>query len=337
MKVLAVLGAASVASLLVASAPALAGEQGDALRRIAEYFDGIDADKDGRLDAKEFAGGEFFTSLDRNRDGFVTKDEITEAARESDAEDEAAKGGKKEGEKDGKGGKDGKDGKDRKPEPGGRGGGRKGAPPMGGDGGMRDPDETFEAWAKRRMEKDPRWNPDVRAQFALRSFDRDPQDGKVEPKEYPGLDAERVFRKFDRDKNGSLDAKELVVLAKDEIEDLQKQRKRPDRYNFLTLFDIDDDRRVSMEEYSVLHGPERQFRDFDTDSDGVVTYDEIIDYRTERERRRDADAANKPRSVWDLHDADRDGRVSAEEFGGGEAVFRRLDRNRDGYLTPADA
>jgi Ca2+-binding EF-hand superfamily protein len=134
-----------------------------------------------------------------------------------------------------------------------------------------------------------------------------------------------------------MDAKELLVLARDEIEDLQKQRKRPDRYNFLTLFDIEDDRRVTLEEYAFLHGPERQFREFDTDSDGVVTYEEIIDYRTERERRRDADAANRPRSVWDIHDADKDGRVSVEEFGGGEAVFRRLDKNRDGYLTPADA
>ena len=41
--------------------------------------------------------------------------------------------------------------------------------------------------------------------------------------------------------------------------------------------------------------------------------------------------------MWDLHDKDGDGRVSAEELGAGEAVFRRLDRNRDGYLTAADA
>lgn len=330
MRALTVATAASIATLLVASAPAPAGEGGDALRRIAEYFDVLDGDKDGRLDAKECAVGEYFGLLDGNKDGYVTKDELTAAAKESDAKDDGAKDGKA-------GDKPGKDDKGRKPEPGGKGGGRKGAPPMDGDGGARGPDETFDAWAKRRIERDPRWNADVRAQFALRSFDRDPQDGKVEPKEYPGLDAERVFRKFDRDKNGSLDAKELAVLARDEIEDLQKQRKRPDRYNFLTLFDIEDDRRVTLEEYAFLHGPERQFREFDTDADGVVTYEEIIDYRTDRERRRDADLATKPRSVWDIHDADKDGRVSAEEFGGGEAVFRRLDKNRDGYLTPADA
>ena len=330
MRALTVATAASIASLLVASAPAPAGEGGDALRRVAEYFDGLDADKDGRLDAKEFAGGEFFGVLDRNKDGFVTKDEITEAAKESDAMDDAAKDGKA-------GDKPGKDEKGRKPDPTGKGGGRKGAPPMDGGDGARGPDETFEAWAKRRIERDPRWNADVRAQVALRSFDRDPQDGKVEPKEYPGLDVERVFRKFDRDKNGSLDAKELVGLARDEIEDIQKQRKRPDRYDFHTLFDIDNDQRVTREEYAFLKGPERQFKEFDTDADGVVTYEEIIDYRTDRERRRDADLANRPRSVWDIHDADKDGRVSAEEFGGGEAVFRRLDKNRDGYLTPADA
>ncbi len=48
----------------------------------------------------------------------------------------------------------------------------------------------------------------------------------------------------------------------------------------------------------------------------------------------------RPDSAWDLiareHDHDKDGAVSAEEYSRGEARFRRLDRDGDGKLTPAD-
>jgi Ca2+-binding EF-hand superfamily protein len=323
MRALVSCAAASFAALL-AGASAGAGEGGDAIRMLAGHFDGLDANKDGRLDEMEFEVGEFFGVLDRNKDGFVTKDELEAAAKDADSADPPAKDG---GTKDGK-------------EPGGGKGGRKGpkdrGPGKGGGDMDRGPDETFDDWARRRIAVDPRWNADARAKQALRSFDRDPQDGKIERKEYPSLDGDRVFRRYDRDQDGALDEKELLPLAKAELEDLQKSRKRPDRYEFHTLFDIDNDRRVTTEEYTFLRGPERQFREYDTDGDGTVAYQEILDYRTDRERRRDAEAAAKPRSLWDIHDADKDGRVSAEEFAGGEAVFRRLDKNRDGYLTPAD-
>ena len=326
MRALASCAAASLAALLLSPAPASAGDTGDALRRIAANFDACDADKDGRVDTKELPLGEFFAQVDANKDGYLTKDEVAEAAKAADAEEAPPPA------KDG-GGKDGK-------EPKGGKGGRKApqdrGPGKGGGDIDRGADETFDDWAKRRIAVDPRWNADARVQQSLRFFDRDPQDGKIERKEYPALDGDRVFRRYDRDQNGALDEKELLPMAKAEIEDLQKSRKRPDRYEFHTLFDIDNDQRVTTEEYTFLRGPERQFRDYDSDGDGTVTYQEIIDYRTERERRRDAEAAQKPRSLWDIHDADRDGRVSAAEFAGGEAVFRRLDKNRDGYLTPAD-
>ncbi len=48
---------------------------------------------------------------------------------------------------------------------------------------------------------------------------------------------------------------------------------------------------------------------------------------------------SRPNPSWEImrrHDADGDGKVSVGEYPRGEQVFRRLDRDRDGYLTPRD-
>lgn len=39
---------------------------------------------------------------------------------------------------------------------------------------------------------------------------------------------------------------------------------------------------------------------------------------------------------FERFDADKDGRISATEFRGGEEVFRQYDRNRDGFLSPKE-
>jgi hypothetical protein len=133
--------------------------------------------------------------------------------------------------------------------------------------------------------------------------------------------------------------------VKDQLADLEKSRRRPTRANFLVLFDLDDDRNVTRDEYAFLRGPASTFVSYDEDGDGTVTYDELLYYnrgsKDRRMRGKDgAPAAQAPppekKDVWDLYDKDKDGRVTSEEFAGGEAVFRRLDRNRDGALTAAD-
>ncbi len=46
---------------------------------LAQWFDGVDANRDGRLDPTEFAadGARWFGVMDANRDGTVTPDELT--------------------------------------------------------------------------------------------------------------------------------------------------------------------------------------------------------------------------------------------------------------------
>ena len=117
--------------------------------------------------------------------------------------------------------------------------------------------------------------------------------------------------------------------------------RRPTRVNFMYLFDLDNDRRVTREEYALLRGPASTFKAYDLKEDGVVTDDEIRypeRYADGKGGGREAAGrAAENRTVFDLHDKDGNGRVTPEEFGGAEAVFRRLDRDRDGVITAADA
>jgi Ca2+-binding EF-hand superfamily protein len=322
------------AALAALAPPAPAGEEKDLTailaRRIGEAFGAFDANGDGRLAGDELPLEDLFALLDADGDGFVSRAEAEQAAKAAAEAAPAPPAGKKGPGKDAPG-------KDApaKDAPAKQG------PAKGAD--AMDPGAFAEA-ARKRVAVDPRFNPETRRAEFLRNFDRAPEDGKVQRKEYAGGEGDRVFRDFDRDRDGALDGRELLALMKDQVADLAKARRRPTRGEFLLLFDLDDDRNVSREEYVFLRGPAAAFVALDGDGDGVVTYDETIYDRASRDRRYRGRGGDRPgapapeaRSLWDLYDRDGDGRVTPEEFGGGEAVFRRLDRNRDGYLTLADS
>jgi Ca2+-binding EF-hand superfamily protein len=174
----------------------------------------------------------------------------------------------------------------------------------------------------------------ARARFDLMVFDKN-RDGVVQRDEYPG-DSNK-FKEYDKNRDGSWSFEEIVPLAEDEIADIRKKMKNPNRYDFLVLFDSDKDNDVSLDEYD---GPMDDFRKHDKDSDGVVTYDELYPERMAmRMKQGEAPAAPKAEdlTILETMDKDQDGKVSRTEFKGTEDAWQRLDRNGDGVITLTDA
>jgi Ca2+-binding EF-hand superfamily protein len=86
--------------------------------------------------------------------------------------------------------------------------------------------------------------------------------------------------------------------------------------------DRDSDGFVALSEWT---GGQETFGNLDRDGDAVITRDEFFTreinlYKTREERFRELDA-------------DRDGRVSANEWKWGEKAMSVLDRNGDGFLS----
>ncbi len=167
----------------------------------------------------------------------------------------------------------------------------------------------------------------ARARNSL-NFDQD-KNGVVSEEEYPG--DRNVFRKADRDRDGSLEWKELLRLADSELDDIRKRMKNPTRYEMMNLFDLNYDRKVTSNEYD---GPTKAFKKYDTNNDGTVGYYEVYPDRMEREMPKP-----KPEdlNVLKAMDQNDDGRVSRKEWKGTASAWRRLDRNDDGWITLADA
>lgn len=170
----------------------------------------------------------------------------------------------------------------------------------------------------------------ARAADSTRTFDQD-KNGLVERAEYPG--AEGVFKKADRNKDGALQPAEMLALAEDEIEDIRKQMKDPNRYEFLLIFDVTRDNNVTADEYD---GSAAVFRKFDDDKDGTVTYYELYPERMGGMRGDDKQPEPEDKNVIATLDKDKDGKVARAEFPGSDAAWSRMDTNGDGYVTSAD-
>lgn len=173
----------------------------------------------------------------------------------------------------------------------------------------------------------------ARARQDMAIFDKN-KDGAIQKDEYPGDQVK--FRKFDRNKDGALSLPETMSMAEDEIADIRDKMKSPNRYEFLVLFDVDKDNNVSLDEYD---GPAAEFKRYDKDGDGVVTYDELYPERMMERMKKYEEMGPKPEdlSILETMDKNKDGKVSRDEFKGTDDAWKRLDRNSDGVVTIADA
>ena len=108
----------------------------------------------------------------------------------------------------------------------------------------------------------------------------------------------------------------------------------------LERWDANKDGQISKDEFQ---GPARLFERLDANSDGVLTEaeaQEVPGWLREGEGRMRAghgDPAERWKGMLERWDANKDGRVSKEEFQGSDNAFDRLDANSDGVLTEAEA
>lgn len=176
----------------------------------------------------------------------------------------------------------------------------------------------------------------ARARQNMAFFDKN-KDGIIQKDEYPG-DQVR-FREFDKNRDDALSLAETTAMAEEEIAEIRKKMKSPNRYEFLTLFDSDKDNNVSLDEYD---GPAAEFKRYDKDGDGVVSYDELYPEKMAEKYKKGEkgeDMGPKPEdlSILSTLDANKDGKVARDEFKGNDDAWKRLDRNGDGVVTIADA
>jgi Ca2+-binding EF-hand superfamily protein len=157
---------------------------------------------------------------------------------------------------------------------------------------------------------------DMTVEDMLKRYDRD-HDGRISKDEY----IHEEFDKIDRNHDGFIDAQDFPQGGKDNA-----QLKR-----LLTL-DKNKDGRVSYEEYA--DGPILdRFKSLDKDGSGYLERPEIEAIV----KKLAADARKRLAEFIDRYDLNHDGKVTREEFPGSDAVFARLDRNKDGVVDDRDA
>ena len=110
---------------------------------------------------------------------------------------------------------------------------------------------------------------------------------------------------------------------------------------YLKDHDANNDGMISKDEFP---GSAQAFARIDADRDGLITKEEAIAAEAtahqRQGRRGELQAQVTPQERWNTmleeHDADNDGRISREEFGGPPHAFNRMDADGDGFLTEAE-
>ena len=278
------------------------GGKGGGLRRLDEFrkrLAEMDTNKDGKVSKEEWKGTQPFDLMDRNKDGFVTMDDIVMGA--------GGKGGIpgggmptreermarfKEQDKNG-------DGKVSREEFPGSDEMWKGLD-KNGDGAITP--EEIEASMK---DAPPGLPGDKGKGGAFGRFDKN-RDGKVSREEFPGSD--EMFKSLDKDGDGFLEAKELEGLKPKQFDAKGAKGKKPG--------EGDKPREPAMPPPPGGEMPA-----------GPMPGGEMPG----------ASGAGAFGGLFAALDKNRDGKISRDEFPGSDEDWKRLDANGDGWITPDEA
>jgi Ca2+-binding EF-hand superfamily protein len=160
----------------------------------------------------------------------------------------------------------------------------------------------------------------------LERLDRN-RDGRLDAAEVREHDLAKAFGYADRNQDGALDPNEIARVVQDVARRIERRERGTGRilaYQVpFSTWDKDNDGRIVAAEWA---GPGPLFLRIDRDRDAALTKAEIDRYVRSVEGR----------TFFERFDLDDNGQVTPKEYGGPIDLFRRLDRNRDGVITRSD-
>ncbi|MEM8884369.1 MAG: EF-hand domain-containing protein [Planctomycetota bacterium] len=282
-----------VFTLLLLSGAVWAGD--DASAKAKDTIAKLDADKDGKIAKSEFIGSEsIFDRWDQNKDGFVTEAELT--AGFAAPKPQPAANDRVETD---------------------RAGGKKGKGKRGRRGAV-DP---------KRIEK--------QVAGTLKRFDKN-GDGKIGSDELPERGAKGWLR-MDANQDGFIDSAEMTVAFTERAQrrgaqgrdGMNRRGGGRDWAKRIQTMDADKDGKVAKAEWK---GRPEGFDRLDQNKDGFIDAAEVEQFSKNMRRR--GGWRNQPsEALFRRMDADKDQKISRDEWKMSPDMFDRFDANGDGFIT----
>ncbi len=163
-----------------------------------------------------------------------------------------------------------------------------------------------------------------------------------------GKNFEALFEKLDTNKDGKLsraefgahrarlferaDANKDQIITLEEMKQAGKAMRDEHRAERFAKLDKNGDGNVSKTEAG--HMPERRFNHFDSNRDGTISASEFSSAKgPSKGKHRQARGADRAAKMFERLDANKDGKLTRAEATSGDKRFERMDANGDGYLT----
>ena len=153
------------------------------------------------------------------------------------------------------------------------------------------------------------------------------QDGSLSRAEVQGHWMEKKFDRADADGNGAVTRQELLEFKGN----YRHKKAKIKAVRILEKLDGDQDGQVSRQEASD-HWMARKFERVDTNSDGFLTYEEILAFKSSHKHKWGKKKADR---ILGKLDSDQDGVISAAEAKDHWLghKFEKVDANADGFVT----